>query len=87
MSLLKSLETSAVHAGIAIEDAFTFLIHFLATNAPALTTAATIAETATGNAALVPVTQAAGAAVQQAAAVLGNVSASSAVTTTTGAGT
>ena len=62
MSVLGIIEQSAKHAGIEVEDALQFLIHFLAHNSTVLGTAAGMAEVATGNPELVPVTQAAAAA-------------------------
>ena len=71
--ILNNTEEAAKRAGVDIESAILFVSHLLVNSAPALTTAATIAETVTGNAELVPLTNAVSGVVQTtASAVIAN---------------
>ena len=67
---VQHLETSAEHFGNAVESILKGLFHFLAVNTPALTQAAEVAETLTGNAALIPTTETVAKAVETGSTLL-----------------
>jgi hypothetical protein len=64
MSIFGIIKQAAGKAGADVEASTEFLIHFLLGHSAQLTQAAAIAEVATGNAELVPLTQQAGAAAE-----------------------
>ena len=71
--ILQNTEATATKLGMDIEQALLFVSHLIVTSAPALTTAATVAETISGNAELVPLTNAVSGVVQTTAgAVIAN---------------
>ena len=70
---IQSLETSIHHASDAVGSGLKALLHFFAAHSQQLGTAAVIAETVTGNAELIPETEAAAKAMQAGATVLDSI--------------
>lgn len=68
--LENEFKSAATKAGIEVHQLLLALAHFSQTAVPVLTTAADIAETATGNAELVPITNAVSATVQATGATI-----------------
>lgn len=71
---IESTELAIEHTAAAIGSGLKALLHFLAANTGAMTQAAVIAETMTGNAELAPLTETIGKAVQASSSVLDAVS-------------
>ena len=70
---ITSTELAIEHTAAAIGSGLKALLHFFAANTSALTQAAVIAETITGNAELAPLTEMVGKAVQASSTVLDTV--------------
>ena len=66
--IFTKVETAAKTAGIDVYNALLFLAHFAVQSTPALNAAADVAETVTGNAALIPLTNAISTTVETTAA-------------------
>ena len=62
--IISNVETTANKLGMDTEQCLLFISHLIVNSAPALTTAANIAEVVTGNAELVPLTNSISSVVQ-----------------------